>query len=404
MTLPVRVGFCGAPTMGGPWSVCLTLREELLARQFSLSWVGLGGPQDGPDPGHEQDAAWGTYLRSGEPRGRAGAEMFCKHVEAQCDALIVNVFANIGQMNAVRFLPERVLRIGLVHSISRATYAAANALAPHLHAFVAPSPRIVRDLGGLGIDVARIHMIPHGVPIEKYVAQARAPRAGEPLRLIFLGRVEEADKGVMLLPKWIANILERQVDVRLTVVGDGPDRAALERKFADLGLLDRVDFIGETSRGDAPALLARHHALLAPSHFEGFGLVFVEAMAAGCVPIGTLVEGTTDFIVKHGQSGMLFPREKLASEGAHAVASLADPMIWTRLSHAARERAAHSLAAARMGEAWAELLRSLGEAPPPTATPLSLQNWDMHPAFKQSVAGRFLPERLKRILRNLRGR
>jgi len=297
-----------------------------------------------------------------------------------------------------------VLRIGLVHSISRATYAAAAALAPHLDAFVAPSPRIVRDLGGLGIDVERVHLIPHGVPIAKFTAQARAPRHGEPLRLIYLGRLEEADKGVMLLPKWISAILECSVDLRLTVAGDGPDRTALERKFADAGLTDRVDFLGETSRGDAPALLARHHALLAPSHFEGFGLVLVEAMAAGCVPIGTQVEGTTDFIVKHGQTGMVFPRESLVTEGARAVASLADPMIWTRLSHAGRERASHALSASRMGDAWAELLRSLAASRPQAAAPLSLDQWDMHRAFKPNAAGRFLPEGVKRILRNLRGR
>ncbi len=390
--------------MGGPWTVCLTLREEFLARQLSLRWVGLGGPNDGPDAGHEDAATWGTYLRSEEPRGRDGATQFCDHVDANFDAIIVNIFSNIGQMNAVRFLPDRVLRIGLVHSISRATYAAAAALAPHLDAFVAPSPRIVRDLGGLGIDVERVHLIPHGVPIAKFTAQARAPRHGEPLRLIYLGRLEEADKGVMLLPKWISAILECSVDLRLTVAGDGPDRTALERKFADAGLTDRVDFLGETSRGDAPALLARHHALLAPSHFEGFGLVLVEAMAAGCVPIGTQVEGTTDFIVKHGQTGMVFPRESLVTEGARAVASLADPMIWTRLSHAGRERASHALSASRMGDAWAELLRSLAASRPQAAAPLSLDQWDMHRAFKPNAAGRFLPEGVKRILRNLRGK
>lgn len=403
MTPPVRVGFCGAPTMGGPWTVCLTLREEFLAQKLSLKWIGLGGPNDGPDPGHEGAATWGAYLRCAEPRGREGAALFCDHVAKECDALIVNIFSNVGQMNAVRFLPEGVLRVGLVHSISRATYAAAAALAPHLHAFVAPSPRIVRDLGGMGMGVERIHLIPHGVPIARYATQARAPQRAEPLRLIYLGRVEEQDKGVFLLPKWLSRVLECSVDARLTVAGDGPDRAELESRFASAGLSDLVDFLGETAREDAPALLARHHALLAPSHFEGFGLVLVEAMAAGCVPIGTLVEGTTDFIVKHGQCGMLFPRENLANEGARAVASLADPLVWTRLSHAARERAEHALSAERMGAAWGELLNSMATARPGIEPPLSLDQWDMHRALRPSAAGRFLPEGVKRVLRKLRG-
>ncbi len=106
------------------------------------------------------------------------------------------------------------------------------------------------------------------------------------------------------------------------IAGDGPLRGALEAQAARLKLADRVHFLGW--RADAPAVLAALDVLLAPSRWEGFGLVFLEAMALGVAVIGTRVSAIPE-VVADGETGWLVPPDDPVAIAGALRAALSDP-------------------------------------------------------------------------------
>jgi glycosyltransferase involved in cell wall biosynthesis len=129
------------------------------------------------------------------------------------------------------------------------------------------------------------------------------PRDGN--HLLFVGRLA-AVKGVPLLLEALAEARAHLPDLRLTLVGDGPDRAALLAQVHALDLGDAVDFAGYKSQSEVAALLAYSDCLVLPSFAEGVPVVLMEAMAARLPVIATRVGGTAE-LVDHGVSGHLIP-------------------------------------------------------------------------------------------------
>jgi glycosyltransferase involved in cell wall biosynthesis len=92
--------------------------------------------------------------------------------------------------------------------------------------------------------------------------------------------------------------------MRLIVAGEGPERPAMLRAAAELGIADRVELVGQLSREDLRALYARSHAFVLPSERESFGIAALEARAAGLPVVAMLASGVRDFI-RHGSDGLL---------------------------------------------------------------------------------------------------
>ncbi|MDO6725749.1 glycosyltransferase family 4 protein [Cognatishimia sp. 1_MG-2023] len=120
-------------------------------------------------------------------------------------------------------------------------------------------------------------------------------------RLLFVGRLA-AVKGLPIL----LNAMADQPDLSLTVIGDGPDRAALEQQSADLGLASRVTFAGYKSQSEVATALTEHDIFVLPSFAEGVPVVLMEAMAAARPVITTQIAGIPE-LVTHEASGILIP-------------------------------------------------------------------------------------------------
>lgn len=145
------------------------------------------------------------------------------------------------------------------------------------HDFIAVSDWLAADIRRRRPS-ARVETIPNGVEAAAFEAAARRPG-----HLLFLGRLDRAQKGVDLLPAVVAALAER-LGSRMPpvlVAGDGPDRDQLEREVAARSLGGVVRLVGRVEGRAKYDLLAGAHALLMPSRFETFGMVAVEAMAAG---------------------------------------------------------------------------------------------------------------------------
>jgi glycosyltransferase involved in cell wall biosynthesis len=162
-----------------------------------------------------------------------------------------------------------------------------------------------------GWPAERVHYLPNFVPDAGAPAERRAGKAAAP-RLLAVGRLHQ-NKGFAVLLEALAITSE----LRLDIAGDGPLRQPLERLAQQLGVADRVAFLGW--RDDVPALLARADIFVCPSLREPLGNVVIEAWAAGRPVIATASDGPVA-LISHEISGLLVPLPGQPGGGAPALA------------------------------------------------------------------------------------
>jgi len=125
----------------------------------------------------------------------------------------------------------------------------------------------------------------------------------EPCQLLFVGRLD-AVKGVLVLFDAVAALIAGGAAVRLTLVGDGPQRAELEAKSVRLGISGSVNFAGYRSQAEVRDHLATADVFVLPSFAEGVPVSLMEAMAAQLPVIATNVGGVTE-LVHDGLNGLV---------------------------------------------------------------------------------------------------
>ena len=110
-------------------------------------------------------------------------------------------------------------------------------------------------------------------------------------------------------------------DLKLTVVGDGPERQAFEQHAKAIGIESRIDFVGFQSQGEVRDRLNETDLFVLPSFAEGVPVVLIEAMAAGVPVVTTRIAGVAE-LVDDGKSGRLVP----PGDG-HALARAIDELL-----------------------------------------------------------------------------
>ncbi len=130
--------------------------------------------------------------------------------------------------------------------------------------------------------------------------------------------------------------IAQDVPSRLVLVGDGPERPRAVERAEELGVGQRVLFLGKHASVDE--LLACADLFLLPSRNESFGLSALEALACGTPVIATNMGGLPEVVV-HGETGFLFPLGAVEEMAEAGVALLRDELLWNRVSGSAREDA-----------------------------------------------------------------
>jgi len=121
------------------------------------------------------------------------------------------------------------------------------------------------------------------------------------------------------------------------MAGDGPDRGPAEHLARDLKVDRHISFLGKQNHVERLIPLA--HVLLMPSELESFGLVALEAMACGVVPVATRVGGVGELITD-GEDGYLEAVGDIAGQAARVVALVTDDQLHYRMAKAGRWNAA----------------------------------------------------------------
>lgn len=152
---------------------------------------------------------------------------------------------------------------------------------------------------------APVHVVYPGVP----VGQSPPPRLQEPMRngenqIVGTAARLVPVKGLLYLIRAISLLRTQLPGVQLEIAGSGPEESALKEEVRTLHLEDCVRFLGW--QNNLQPLLERCDIFVLPSLEEAFGIVLVEAMAAGLPVIATNVGGIPE-IVEHGKTGLLVP-------------------------------------------------------------------------------------------------
>lgn len=179
-------------------------------------------------------------------------------------------------------------------------------------------------------------IVPNGVDVARF-ADAQPAKLGDGTKLLFVGRLDER-KGFRTAVAAFARVAASHPDLQLIVVGDGPQRSAIDALSPDAR--GRVSMLGSVPNVDLPPFERACDLYLGTSvGGESFGIVLVEAMAAGLPVVASDIPGY-DEVVTNGVEGLLVPPGDPGAVANAVEAIVIDPAMATRLSRAGQARAA----------------------------------------------------------------
>ena len=279
-----------------------------------------------------------------------------KLLEGRFDVLFLH--HSLHAQASIARLPESAVVIPVLHNDDDHIYQVGCSNPAAWNVAVAVSPKVA-DMARQRAPGRPVIQISSGVDLPDASLLQSRPSMSKALQLIFVGRLDHGQKGVMWLPDILEACKNQGIDARLSIVGDGPHREALQQRLAALHLLDHTRYFRGITPERVYDLLLEAHVLLMPSQYEGLPIALLESQACGCVPVVSHLPGTTDTAVTHGKTGLLVGAGDI-SGFANAVATLyRNEQDWSRMSQAGYENVRHRFSVEAMG---AEYLLLIGRA------------------------------------------
>jgi glycosyltransferase involved in cell wall biosynthesis len=235
-------------------------------------------------------------------------------------------------------------------------------LARHTTRLIAVGPEVRDDLVALGVAAPeKFSVIRLGIDLEQRVGGDGGElrrRFGIPPERFVVGWVGRMT-GIKRVPDVLAafaRLVELGVDAQLVLVGDGPERAQLERRANELGIQRRTLFAGY--QRDIGPYWSLFDAFLLPSANEGTPVVAIESLAAEVPVVATRVGGVPD-VVRDGTDGFLTEVGDIESIAARLAELARDPALRARMGATAREHVVPRYRVSRLIDDVDELYREL---------------------------------------------
>jgi glycosyltransferase involved in cell wall biosynthesis len=165
-----------------------------------------------------------------------------------------------------------------------------------------------------------------------------------------------AIKGHDLLIRAVASLVPEFPELTLEIIGEGPERSRLMALAQQLQIPGRVLFLGRQSRHQVAAAMRRCMVFTLPSHYEGLGCVYLEAMSVGKPVIGCRGQGIAE-IIQHGSNGFLVGPDNEKELALALAMLLRDPARRRNLGAAARDMILDRLTLAQQAEALVRIYR-----------------------------------------------
>lgn len=207
------------------------------------------------------------------------------------------------------------------------------------------SPEIASHAQELGASAAKVHVVPYGADPARFTCGRASARAALNLHqetpiILSLGRLVKK-KGLNVLLQALTSVFAHVPEARCLIAGSGAEMNPLRKQAADLGVADRVDFLGAVTWDQTPILYAACDVFVAPSihdengNVDGLPNTVLEAMAAGRCVVASRVAGM-ELVVKPGETGLLTTEYDATSLAEALELVLTQPDLRSRLGAEAR--------------------------------------------------------------------
>jgi glycosyltransferase involved in cell wall biosynthesis len=276
---------------------------------------------------------------------------------------------------ALRYVPQGILKIGVLHSDYLPVYQGAKPYVPSMDRVVVLSSRMAEEaLSCFQCAPGKILHLRLGVEVPN-VPRQLDHGAGQPLRILYLGRVQQEQKRAHLFPEILRDLCATGMPFVWTIAGDGPERTRLEKVLGTNNPTQTVRVVGSVTYSKIPALLEAHDVFLLASDYEGLPHTLLEAMGYGLVPVvSDLPSGIREVVDE--TTGRLVNVNDIAgyARSVHWLHTHRQEM--TRMSRAAEQRVRDQFSIHAMTDQW------LTMAPAQSAGPA---NWPRKFAIRRPL-------------------
>lgn len=299
------------PPTGGATTFLVELCTALAARGDHVTVVAQPGP--------EQSVARRLQARGVEVRQDLWRAVHLPEERAAClaswvrsqqvEVYAISISADAGWL-ALPLIEPSITTMSIAHADGPAFYEPLKHYAPFIDCAVGVSEAIHRRIiDQCSVPPARAHSVPYGVPSlsPSEIAERREHRIelDEPFRIGYLGRLVQGHKRVLDLVPLSKELKRRGFPFELHLLGDGPERLALESGFEKNDVTRYLKFWGWLAPEAVRERLRELDALVLLSDSEGLPLALLESMGHGVVPVVTSLEGGLTEVVKDGENGFL---------------------------------------------------------------------------------------------------
>ena len=394
----MKVAYICEPQIGGTFSFFQQLRPAIASLGVDLVCVPpVSAGRISASPFRGVDGVHATELSEALPEATEQLIDFLLH--ESCDLVMTLPCCGVLTANLPRYLPSSLRCVVRVPMMTRGAYAPTRAVADYVDAIAAVSDRVAEDLArSYGVDRGWLAVIYNGVAMNEFPARSPGRNASARLRLLYVGRISDLDKGVLLLPEMLRRVVDRGGDVELWVAGDGPDRSKLETAFRTCGVQERVRMLGSVPYAQVKKLYYEVDGFILPSRFEGCPNALMEAMAAGCACVASRIKDSVSRIVEDGASGLLFQVGSVDDAASAVLRLTREPGLVPRLAEGGRRRIAEGFTVEIMAEKYAGLFQRVMASPLRQMPELTVSNYSIPSAMKPTWR-RWVPEPLKRLIR-----
>jgi len=394
----VKIAYICMPCLGGTYGMFLALRRPLLDRGYDLRCIGIINKTD-----------VGTYIESNGD----GCELW--HVSSNTGVAVRQTLAGLEQglysvamslplgypveSSLPLYLPLSIRLVVNVPGLTLTIYEIAEMMAGYADAVVCVSDRIKNTLiSRKRISHSLLTTIHNGVDLKRFHQHDRASSCESGLRLVYLGRLADIEKGVLLLPRIMKSVVKDCPSVTLDVYGSGPDQGRLASLISKMRLDGVIRLLGPIDNDKVPLVLSSYDCFMLPSRTEAFSVVLLEAMASGCVPIASDIAGSTDVVIEHGVSGFLVRVGDIAGFALTIKGIVGKREMLTAMAAAGRTRVEQRFSVDAQADRYASLFHAVLRQAPRKASPLAIDRFSLPKQLARRWRS-YLPVRIKQFLR-----
>lgn len=306
----------------------------------------------------------------------------------------------LASMALVPYLPLDMPCITIVPGTTKTIYDFAKALSLYSDYVIAVSDRVGYYFGkNYEVSNSKLNVIFNGVDTSAFYPIERVQKCnGKKFRVLYLGRLVDGEKGVLMLPLIAREVARSGLAMDFDIAGSGPDLLKLKKNVERFRLAEHVQFLGQINHCDTPELLRKYDCFCLPSRIEACGFSLLEAMASGCVPVASNIWGSIGAIVEDGVSGFLASVGDI-NEFSNRIMTLgSDQKLLESMSRAAVKRVRNNFSIEAMAYAYANLVETSLSTKPNHRERLDIKNFNPPSVFKRRLRS-YLPQNIKNTVR-----